>query len=384
MLGAGIVGIWASPLTRAVGLGVGCFLGAELGQLLSLNTADRSFATFWPPAGLLLAALVLTPYRSWPGVLAAAGVATLASNALHDKPLPVNLGFCVANGAEACAGAWLVRRFVGRPVTLTRIEDVLGLTFWAALVGTTVGATLGAGVAHLAFDVPYWSAWRVWWGADALGVAVVAPVVFTWATRAAHPDARPRRVAEVVAVFLGLVAAAEGVYGGWLPRTVAVPVFVLPFLLWTGWRFGPRGAATAVLLVGMIGIWHTSQGRGPYTVLSEDPREQMMRGQVALFVISLCVMALAAIVAERNRAERQRLRLIGELEQALAEIRTLRGLIPICAWCKKIRDDQGLWQRLEDYLCAHTEAMLTHGICPVCIEVQTGGEVTTGAANGRG
>src|SRR4051794_16522998 len=110
MFGAG-VGIWVSPPARAAALGVGCFLGAELGHLLSLKSAEQALATFWPPAGLLLAALVLTPYRSWPGLLAAASAGTLASNALHDRPLPVGLGFCVANGVQACAGAWLVRRF---------------------------------------------------------------------------------------------------------------------------------------------------------------------------------------------------------------------------------------------------------------------------------
>jgi CheY-like chemotaxis protein len=58
---------------------------------------------------------------------------------------------------------------------------------------------------------------------------------------------------------------------------------------------------------------------------------------------------------------------VGELEQALAQVKELEGLLPICAWCKNIRDDQNYWQRLEDYLQAHTKAKLTHGICPDCL-----------------
>ena len=57
-----------------------------------------------------------------------------------------------------------------------------------------------------------------------------------------------------------------------------------------------------------------------------------------------------------------------ELEEALAKIKTLRGLIPICASCKKIRSDKGYWQQLEEYLTEHSEADFTHGFCPECLK----------------
>jgi PAS domain S-box-containing protein len=55
-----------------------------------------------------------------------------------------------------------------------------------------------------------------------------------------------------------------------------------------------------------------------------------------------------------------------ELRDALDQIKTLRGLVPICSWCKRIRDDMGFWQQLEFYLHSHTGADFTHGICPDC------------------
>jgi len=57
-----------------------------------------------------------------------------------------------------------------------------------------------------------------------------------------------------------------------------------------------------------------------------------------------------------------------ELEEALKKIKTLRGLIPICASCKKIRSDKGYWQQLEEYLTEHSEADFTHGFCPECLK----------------
>lgn len=69
----------------------------------------------------------------------------------------------------------------------------------------------------------------------------------------------------------------------------------------------------------------------------------------------------------RHQTE-QRLRDMNvELQSALKRIKTLHGLLPICAWCKKIRDDEGYWQSLEFYLKTHTDAELTHSICPSCL-----------------
>jgi PAS domain S-box-containing protein len=71
-------------------------------------------------------------------------------------------------------------------------------------------------------------------------------------------------------------------------------------------------------------------------------------------------------IRERKRAEEERERLISELQEALAKIKTLRGLIPICASCKKVRDDQGYWQQVEVYIRDHSEAEFSHGLCPDC------------------
>lgn len=59
-----------------------------------------------------------------------------------------------------------------------------------------------------------------------------------------------------------------------------------------------------------------------------------------------------------------------KLEDALKEIKTLKGIIPICAYCKKIRDDEEIWQQIEDYLAENSEAQFTHGMCPDCYAEQ--------------
>jgi len=73
-------------------------------------------------------------------------------------------------------------------------------------------------------------------------------------------------------------------------------------------------------------------------------------------------------IAGRIRAEERREKVIVELQEALAHVKTLKGLIPICANCKKIRDDTGYWNRIEFYLKKHSDVDFSHSICPDCMQ----------------
>ena len=72
-------------------------------------------------------------------------------------------------------------------------------------------------------------------------------------------------------------------------------------------------------------------------------------------------------VTERNHVSAQRDRLIVDLQHALAEVKQLSGLLPICASCKQIRDELGDWKPVEEYVAAHSAANFTHSLCPDCI-----------------
>jgi PAS domain S-box-containing protein len=71
-------------------------------------------------------------------------------------------------------------------------------------------------------------------------------------------------------------------------------------------------------------------------------------------------------ITERKRSEELREKLIADLQKAANEIKTLSGLIPICASCKKIRDDKGYWEQIETYIMEHSDAEFSHGLCPEC------------------
>lgn len=75
---------------------------------------------------------------------------------------------------------------------------------------------------------------------------------------------------------------------------------------------------------------------------------------------------IKAEMARRQEVEREREVLLADLQDALAKVKTLRGMLPICANCKKIRNDEGYWEQVEGYIAKNSEARFTHGICPEC------------------
>jgi PAS domain S-box-containing protein len=80
------------------------------------------------------------------------------------------------------------------------------------------------------------------------------------------------------------------------------------------------------------------------------------------------IYSVARDITERKQAEQAREQLLRELKAALAEVRELQKILPICMFCKKIRDDENYWQTVEAYIAHHTNSRFSHGICPACYE----------------
>jgi PAS domain S-box-containing protein len=80
------------------------------------------------------------------------------------------------------------------------------------------------------------------------------------------------------------------------------------------------------------------------------------------------IYSVARDITERKQAEEEREQLLQNLQAALAEVKELQEILPICMYCKNIRDDENYWQTLETYISHHTHTKFTHGICPTCYE----------------
>ncbi len=130
------------------------------------------------------------------------------------------------------------------------------------------------------------------------------------------------------------------------------------------WADSPTAKAGIFAYLGFPVFWPDGEVFG--TICAIDTKENRWVSPSAdlLRTIKDAVeahLALVATTAELNRKNQ-------ELERTLSEVRTLQGLLPICAACKKVRDDKGYWNQIEKYITEHSEAQFSHSICPECAQ----------------
>lgn len=142
--------------------------------------------------------------------------------------------------------------------------------------------------------------------------------------------------------------------------TVAIVDWEMPGLsgpeLCTALRSGPNAGLLYLILVTARTqradvVTGLRSGAHDYVTKPFDPSELLARVRIGREMVQL----------QRDLADR-----VAELERALSENRTLKGLLPICSYCKNVRDEDNYWQQVDSYLASRTQAELSHGICPDC------------------
>jgi signal transduction histidine kinase len=266
------------------------YLAGRLG--LELAYLDGAVTALWPPAGVGLAVLFLYGVRLWPGIVI--GDLLLAD---FSTPIGTVLGQTVGNTLAVVAAALLLRRLTGGRGTLARTVDVVAFVA-CAVVAATVSAAFGPTSLRLGDVIApgeLGRVFRTWVLSDASGVLVVAPALLTWAATGVR-GIRRQYVVEGAIVLAVLVGVAE------LAPQRDVPYIVFPVLLWAALRLGPRGAATAIVVVCSITVWNTAQEEGPF--VRDSITDSLLATQIFIATAALTSLVLAAVTAERTHAAR--------------------------------------------------------------------------------
>jgi len=275
------------------GLTVLYFAGGKLGLLLAF--VNQSASPVWPPTGIALAALLVLGWRVWPAILAGAYLVNLTTTWHTWSSVAIAAG----NLFEAMTCAWLVQRFAFGQRAFDRPLGVFRYVLLAGLVGTLISPTIGVTSLALAGEKyaqwsNYGNIWLTWWLGDAGGALVVAPPLVLW-----WLDPRPGRARslEAVALLAAVLLVGLLVFGGTLP----LDCLCLPVVAWAAFRFGPREAATTVLVLSGLAIHAALRDTGPFA--GAGAHQSLLVLQAFLGVIVVTSLSLAAVVTDRHRAQ---------------------------------------------------------------------------------
>ena len=291
------------------------FVAGKLGQATT-NIRSSNLGPVWPAYGIALAAFLKYGFRVWPAVFASAFV--VASEGA--VPTLGAAGQAGAATVAAVTGALLLRRIANFDPSLPRLRDALGLIVVGAFGSALVSSTFGILSLYAAGIQPYSgiaSAWLVYWLGDSTGVLLVTPLVFTL-PRLIRTQTRAG-AAKLLALFALTAFACFLVFGDFFPLHLDVFAFaVLPLVMWAGIDFGIAGATLAVFLIATIATVLTALGFGPFASNTAFTNAVLL--DLLFTLLSVSGLALAAVIAERERAEAERERLIraqAELEARL-------------------------------------------------------------------
>jgi len=155
-------------------------------------------------------------------------------------------------------------------------------------------------------------------------------------------------------LFIGTVGTLDLITG----YELAFSIFYLAPISLVAWFAGGRAGLITAIISALV--WLAADVFAGHD--TSHPAIPLWNAGVRFAFFAVVVLALSRLKLSYERQKN----LIRELREATDEVKVLSGLIPICAWCKKIRDDKGYWQQVETYITEHSEASFTHAICPEC------------------
>jgi signal transduction histidine kinase len=286
-----------------------------LGQATS-NIRSSNLGPVWPAYGIALAAGLKYGYRIWPALAASAFLVAVQGSVSAAGAAGQAIGATLG----ALTGTFLLRRIANFDPSLSRLRDALGLIVLGAFGSALVSSVIGVFSLYATGIQPYSglpSAWLIYWLGDSTGVLLVTPLLFTplvW-----QVPSRARSV-ELMMLLTLLTVACLVIFGDWhgLPIRMGILAFaVLPFVIWGAIGFGVGGATLTVFLTAALATVLTAFGFGPFAGNTTFVNAVLL--DVLFIELSVTGLALAAVIAERERAEQEHQRLIRE--QAAMEAR---------------------------------------------------------------
>jgi signal transduction histidine kinase len=293
---------------------VAYYVGAEAAFLIG-TLSDKMFAPFWPPNAILFCALALLPYRRWPLYV----IAVFPAHVIAELGVGMDWSQLIVAFVTNCLVALLsasgLRYLLGAPPWFYSLRSAITFVLVAA-VSTPALAALGGAFVRITGGgdlESYWSFWRQWYVANALGNITLSALLLTFIVKDRDWSEFGLRLQRTEAALLlaGLVIACAAAFEtssfagpGYLPAFLYLP---LPFAIWAAVRFRTIGASVAILVVTVASI--STLLHGSTVFANKDVESSVLALQLFLMVLSASILLLGASADELRRAERTTARL---------------------------------------------------------------------------
>src|SRR5688500_2708579 len=307
----------------AVALALAYYVGASVGFAFRVPGAPQS--VMWLPNSLLLAAALIAAPRLWPLLLASAFPAHMLVAWQAHAPLPTIARLYLTNCLDAVVAATVVRLSIRGQWRLDGLSSLFVFLALGATIGPLLVSFLDAGISvGMGWSEDYWLSYRRRLRANTLTNIIVVPAVvgaIHSILRGAVP--RPRRTAEAIAVFSGLLLLCVLVFSrplvdgpGWL-------YLPLPSLLWVAVRFGPAATSGALFTVAFVSSWYAVRGIGVFA--GHEPGMNVVALQFFLLSGSVPLLCLAMVVRERETESNRLIESRDEVRRTIERVRQLAG-----------------------------------------------------------
>lgn len=307
-------------IVQILAIALAYFLLARLGQVLAIEPGNVT--PVWPASGLALVVVLKRGYWVWPGLwlgnFLGNAWAFLDTTSLFDFARTMTTGILIGPGdiAQACVGAYLLRRYCMDCESLGRIRDVIVFVVTQA-VACLFSATFGVLALCLGGEVAwteYAYTWLTWFFGDGVGIILVAPLLLHLGSIAGLSTDR-RALAEAGAIWLSSAVCAALVFSDTFEASLSF--LPLPIVLWAAVRGNQFIVSVTVLVIAAIATWGTSEHRGPFA--SGDINVSLIVLQLYVAITAITGALIVAALGERSRTEKQ----LGRTGERLSE--ALRG-----------------------------------------------------------
>jgi signal transduction histidine kinase len=274
-----------------------CYLAARLGGALTL--LPKTVWPLWPGCALLVSVLLLVRRRIWPILILVAFAAFVLYDLQAGVPIGSTVWLILADTVEVLIAALCVSySFDGVP-RLNSVKALAKYAFFAVLLAPFAGAFVGA----LAVSGDYWGSWKTSFFSEALALLTLVPAILSWVSEARAWSQKSRAdYLEATVLITALVLFGYIIFVASGKNTPPALLYSLvPFLLWSGLRFGSTGVSTSVIVIAFLSLWGAVHGRGPFA--ESGPLKNVFSLQLFLFFATAPFMVLAALAEEHKQAE---------------------------------------------------------------------------------